>query len=93
MASKAILATRSAEARTKGEALIRTADTLLCESWNERMWADGHRIRTFRPLCWRPVDAFLRIASGAFAAAVPQGCTQGARPASSSAMILLVISS
>jgi hypothetical protein len=39
-----ILATRSAEARTKGEALIRTADRLLCESWNERMWADGQPI-------------------------------------------------
>ena len=39
-----ILAARSAEARTKGEALIRTADTLLCESWNERMRADGQPI-------------------------------------------------
>ena len=39
-----ILATRSGEARTKGEALIRTADQLLCESWNERMWADGEPI-------------------------------------------------
>lgn len=36
-----ILAGRSAEARAKGEALIREADRLLCESWNERMWADG----------------------------------------------------
>ncbi len=36
-----ILATQSAETRAKGEALIRTADKLLCESWNERMWADG----------------------------------------------------
>ncbi|WP_426612505.1 hypothetical protein [Bradyrhizobium sp. McL0616] len=36
-----ILATQSAEARAKGEALIRQADKLLCESWNERMWADG----------------------------------------------------
>jgi phage FluMu protein Com len=36
-----ILAAQSAEARAKGEALIRTADRLLCESWNERMWADG----------------------------------------------------
>lgn len=36
-----ILATQAAEARTKGEALIRQADKLLCESWNERMWADG----------------------------------------------------
>ncbi|MDA9445655.1 MULTISPECIES: hypothetical protein [unclassified Bradyrhizobium] len=36
-----ILAAQSADARAKGEALIRTADKLLCESWNERMWADG----------------------------------------------------
>lgn len=26
------------------EALIQTADKLLCESWNERMWADGEPI-------------------------------------------------
>ncbi|MCK1394315.1 hypothetical protein [Bradyrhizobium sp. 1] len=39
-----ILAAQAAEARTKGEALIRTADRLLCESWNERMWADGEPI-------------------------------------------------
>ncbi|MGY3032742.1 hypothetical protein ACVIIV_001912 [Bradyrhizobium sp. USDA 4354] len=37
----AILGSRSAEARAKGEALIRQADKLLCESWNEKMWADG----------------------------------------------------
>jgi hypothetical protein len=37
----AILAAQSAEARAAGEALIRKADKLLCESWNERMWADG----------------------------------------------------
>ncbi|MCK1497774.1 MULTISPECIES: hypothetical protein [unclassified Bradyrhizobium] len=36
-----ILAAQAAEARAKGEALIRTADKLLAESWNERMWADG----------------------------------------------------
>ncbi|WP_456861195.1 hypothetical protein [Bradyrhizobium sp. USDA 4503] len=36
-----ILATRSAEKRAAGEALIREADDLLCQSWNERMWADG----------------------------------------------------
>lgn len=39
-----ILAAQSAEARAKGEALIRTADKLLCESWNERIWADGEPI-------------------------------------------------
>jgi hypothetical protein len=32
-----ILAAQSSEARAKGEALIRTADRLSCESWNERM--------------------------------------------------------
>ena len=36
-----ILAAQSAEARAKGEALIRQADRLLIESWNERMWSDG----------------------------------------------------
>ncbi|MCK1497809.1 MULTISPECIES: zinc-ribbon domain-containing protein [unclassified Bradyrhizobium] len=36
-----LLTAQSADARAKGEALIRTADKLLCESWNERMWADG----------------------------------------------------
>lgn len=36
-----ILATQSAETRAKGEALIRQADKLLCESWNERMNSRG----------------------------------------------------
>jgi hypothetical protein len=40
-AMTSILAAQSAEARAKGEALIKQADRLLCESWNERMWADG----------------------------------------------------
>jgi hypothetical protein len=40
----------------------------------------------------RLVAAFFGMASGAFAAAVPQGWTQGTRPASNSAMILVVIS-
>jgi hypothetical protein len=39
-----ILAAQSVETRTKGEAMIRSADKLLCESWNERMWADGEPI-------------------------------------------------
>lgn len=39
-----ILAAQSAEARAKGDALIKQADRLLCESWNERMWADGEPI-------------------------------------------------
>jgi hypothetical protein len=36
-----ILASQASEARAQGEALIRMADKLLCESWNEKMWADG----------------------------------------------------
>ena len=43
-AMTSILASQSAEVRATGEALIRTADKLLCESWNERMWADGQPI-------------------------------------------------
>ncbi|MBP1294138.1 hypothetical protein [Bradyrhizobium elkanii] len=40
-AMSSILAAQSAEVRAKGEALIKQADRLLCESWNECMWADG----------------------------------------------------
>lgn len=36
-----ILAERAAEQRRDGEALIREADNLDCESWNEKMWSDG----------------------------------------------------
>ena len=36
-----IFAERSAERRAEGEALIREADNLACQSWNERMWSDG----------------------------------------------------
>src|ERR1700759_222190 len=36
-----VLARRSAELRAEGEALIRKADCLSRESWNEKMWADG----------------------------------------------------
>lgn len=39
-----ILAAQSDEIRSKGDALIRQADRLLSESWNERMWADGEPI-------------------------------------------------
>ncbi|SNT61573.1 hypothetical protein SAMN05216374_5926 [Tardiphaga sp. OK246] len=39
-----ILAAQSDEMRNKGEALIKQADNLLCQSWNERMWADGEPI-------------------------------------------------
>jgi phage FluMu protein Com len=39
-----VLARRSAELRAEGEALIKQADKLLAESWNERMWADGEPI-------------------------------------------------
>jgi hypothetical protein len=36
-----ILASQSADKRRVGEALIREADSLACQSWNERMWSDG----------------------------------------------------
>ena len=36
-----IYAARAVEKRREGEALIREADNLLCQSWNERMWSDG----------------------------------------------------
>ncbi|MGL3104925.1 hypothetical protein [Bradyrhizobium sp. BR 1432] len=36
-----VLAQRSAELWVEGEKLIRQADKLSAESWNERMWADG----------------------------------------------------
>jgi hypothetical protein len=39
-----VLATQSAEMRAKGEAMIRQADKLLCESWNEPMWSAGELI-------------------------------------------------
>ena len=44
-----ILASQASEARAQGEALIRMADKLLCESWNEKMWADGGPIDRRRP--------------------------------------------
>jgi hypothetical protein len=36
-----IFAERAAEKRRLGEALIREADNLACQSWNERMWSDS----------------------------------------------------
>src|SRR5665213_1404369 len=36
-----VFARRSAEKRSEGEALIREADSLLCQSWNEKMWSNG----------------------------------------------------
>jgi phage FluMu protein Com len=40
-AMTSVLARRSEELRAEGEALIRKADGMLCESWNEKMWAGG----------------------------------------------------
>ena len=36
-----IFAELSEEKRRQGEALIREADNLACQSWNEKMWSDG----------------------------------------------------
>jgi hypothetical protein len=43
-AMTSILAAQSTEIRAKAETLLQQADRLLCESWNERMWADGEPI-------------------------------------------------
>jgi hypothetical protein len=39
-----MLARQASDLRARGEALIREADNLDCQSWNERMWADGEPI-------------------------------------------------
>lgn len=39
-----ILAAQADEMRGRAEALMKQADKLSCESWNERMWADGEPI-------------------------------------------------
>jgi hypothetical protein len=44
-----ILAAQSVEMRTKAETMLQQADKLLCESWNERMWADGDRLKIGAP--------------------------------------------
>lgn len=36
-----ILGERADDKRRAGEAMIREADDLLCQSWNEKMWSDG----------------------------------------------------
>ena len=36
-----VMARRAQELRAEGESLIRQADKLCSESWNEKMWADG----------------------------------------------------
>jgi hypothetical protein len=39
-----MLAQQAGEMRALGEDLIRQADKMLSESWNERMWTDGEPI-------------------------------------------------
>ena len=39
-----MLARQSADLRAEGEDLIRRADDLACQSWNERMWSVGEPI-------------------------------------------------
>jgi hypothetical protein len=36
-----ILAEQAAQCRAEGEALVRKADDLACQSWNEKMWSVG----------------------------------------------------
>ena len=39
-----MLARQSAELRLRGEDMIRRADDLACQSWNERMWSAGEPV-------------------------------------------------
>lgn len=48
-----MMARQAAELRAKGEALIREADNLDCQSWNERMWAHVSERRADRSLANR----------------------------------------
>jgi len=50
-----ILASQASEAKAQGEALIRMADKLLCESWNERMEPDSGttNIRNVNSAHWK----------------------------------------
>ena len=41
---EAMLARESAELRGRGDAMIRRADDLACQAWNERMWRAGQPI-------------------------------------------------
>jgi hypothetical protein len=54
-----MLARQSDELRAKGEALIREADKLSCESWNERMWADGEPIDPMRKITSKSAETTL----------------------------------
>ena len=53
-----MMARQASELRAKGEALIREADNLDCQSWNERMWADGEPIDRRPRLIKRSTAAF-----------------------------------
>ena len=39
-----MLAAQSADLRGRAEPMLRKADDLLCQSWNERMWRAGEPI-------------------------------------------------
>jgi hypothetical protein len=44
----------------KGDAFIKQADRLLCESWNEKMWANGGPISP-PPTVGQAVNGWLQI--------------------------------
>src|SRR5271170_2692633 len=57
-----VFAERSAEKRREGEALIREADNLACQSWNEKMWSDGGPVDP-SPTIYQAVNAARRRAT------------------------------
>jgi hypothetical protein len=63
-----ILAEQSVQKRRLGEALIREADNLACQSWNEKMWSDGGPIDPSPTLSRRLTGAFHGWKSSAHAA-------------------------
>jgi hypothetical protein len=50
-----ILAESAEEKRRVGEALIREADNLACQSWNERLWSDGGPAQP-SPTIWQAIN-------------------------------------
>ena len=81
-----------ADVTSKRERLAESEPTLAGKSAFDRSSPEDEDVNA-TPLYCRLVDAFFGMARSALAAAVPQGWTQGTRPASSSAIILSVISS
>jgi hypothetical protein len=74
-----ILAERSQEKRRVGEALIREADNLACQSWNEKMWSDGGPAQP-SPTIGHTVMKIVIIAGATLAVVTAAGAADLPRP-------------